>query len=155
MRFIIGVDERTKLGGDLELALRQHYDGFDFQVIGIPCRLHCTTTRCITQQVECILEALLDFPAEYFVGISGGTVIKRTPAGLVPYPVTVITGIDTDGMIQLERVENVGQYIPWSWCSASKNTPPCLVDIICNALVSLIGTKPQPILLQLPLQDGA
>lgn len=145
MRFIVGVDSRTKLAADLERRLRSTYYLSEFQVIGVSCGFHCRTTRNIASQVDCILEGLLAFPARYFVGISSGRVVKNTPCGRVPFPVTVMTAIDPDGVVHADCIQEIGYHLPWSIRKSSTTGTSDLIDNICKELVWLAGTRPEPI----------
>jgi hypothetical protein len=148
MRFVIGVDTRAVLAADLERRLRATYCISEFRIFGISCGLHCRTPSSIATQVDFILQGLLDFPAQYIVGISSGVVVDNYgPCGPIPYPVTVMTVMDTDGAIQADCVEKIGYSLPWEIRRRCPSGEPDLIDILCEQLVEVIGTEPQPILI--------
>jgi len=150
MRFVVGLNPCTGLGSDLERVLSSRYCISEFEIIGCACGPACTSTRTIAGQVDRILESLLGRSAQYFVGISSGRVEKNTPVGRVPCAVTVMTAIDSKGIVHVDRIEEMGHYLPLELRKHHPIGKPDLLDIICSELVGLAGTAPEPIRIQLP-----
>jgi len=147
LKFVIGVDKRTsKLGAELERRLRCTYDLSEFDVVGVEGSLSRTSIKTLSDQADCILEALLDFPARIYVAVCMGRVVTYTTHAAIPLPMTVITAITPQGLVLHDVVSPIGIYLPMAGRAGVQHPGPNdLLDVVHDLMVRLVGTQPEPL----------
>jgi hypothetical protein len=142
LRFAVGIDRRSgAFGADLERHLRVTYDMADFVIEGYNGTLPLTSIRSVANQTDCLLQALYEYPARYYIALATGRVVKNTVVGPIPDLVTVLTAIDTDGLVLYDSIQTLGHWLPPSQRKYTAYKPPDLLDFVSEVIDSLL--KPQ------------
>lgn len=97
--FVVGLDEKFRIGSALSRELSKIYDGASFEVVNFPSAYDIIDR---VDQIEEVVEDLLEKVSEkcaalLYIGISSATYTENTPVGPIPTRITIVRTIDVDG----------------------------------------------------------